>query len=98
VIDFIREKGTRRWVFYSILTAALSSIVMGVVAIQYANYAIHQSQLQSNKTIIETQQQWCEIIITFDNGYRNTPPTTPTGKLLAEEFARLRREFQCQKG
>jgi len=90
--------GTRRFLVYTVLTAALSSIVMGVIAIQYANYAIRQSQAQSNKTIIETQQQWCEIIITFDNGYRNSPPTTPTGKLLAEEFSRLRREFQCKEG
>lgn len=90
--------GARRWLIYSLLCATLSSIAMGVIAIQYANYAIRQSQAQSNRTILETSQKWCEIIITFDDGYRRTPPTTPTGQLLANEFARLRRDFQCKEG
>ena len=79
--------GARKWLFYSTLIAALSSIVMGIVAIEYANYAISQNQ-----------QQWCEIVTTLDNSYRKNPPTAPVQQHLAVEFARLRAQFGCKKG
>lgn len=81
----IHTAGNRRWLFYTMLIAALSSIVMGVISIEYANYATRKNR-----------QQWCEVVSTLDDGYKANPPQSPTGKHLANEFARLRLEFQCK--
>lgn len=74
----------RRWLIYSLLCATLSSLIMGVLAIEYANYSVRKSQ-----------QQWCEVVGTLDGAYKENPPQTPTGKHLAEEFARLNDQFNC---
>jgi hypothetical protein len=76
----------RKWLLYSILMTALSSITMGVVSIEYANHAIAQNQ-----------RQWCEIVTTLNDIYQQNPPTTPTGQHLAHEFARLRISFGCDR-
>jgi hypothetical protein len=79
--------GTRKWLLYSTLITALTSIVMGIVAMQYANYAVRKST-----------QQWCDVVTTLDDAYKQTPPTSPAGQRLAQEMARLRIKFECKKG
>lgn len=94
---FLKTGTTRKWVLYSVLTAALSSIAMGVVSIEYANYVNAKSQERATKALEESQRKWCEIVRTLDDAYRATPPQTPAGKHLAEEFARLRLDFHCDR-
>lgn len=38
---------------------------------------------------------WCGIVNTFDETYKTTPPTTPTGIVLATEFNKIDRGFHC---
>jgi hypothetical protein len=76
----------KKWLLYSLLTAALSSLAMGIVSIEYSNYAIRKNQ-----------QQWCDVVVTLDDAYKRTPPQTPAGQRLAEEMARLRSDFNCKK-
>ena len=83
--------GARRWLVYMLLMTALSSLMMGVIAIEYSNYVVRKNN-----------QQWCEIVKTLDNGYNAPRPTpsptqsqSPAGKHLAEEFHRLRTDFKC---
>lgn len=87
----------RKWVLYPVLAAALSSLLMGGVAIEYANYVNAKSQERAAHALSESQQKWCEIVRTLDDAYKTTPPQTPAGKHLAEEFARLRVDFQCDR-
>lgn len=94
---FLRNGTTRKWVLYSVLTAALSSIAMGIVAIEYANYVNARSQEAAALALDESQRKWCEIVRTLDDAYKATPPQTPAGKHLAEEFARLRIDFHCDR-
>lgn len=77
---------TRRWLIYSVLVTALTSIIMGGAAIQYSNYAVRKSQ-----------QQWCKVVATLNEAYKKTPPQTPAGKQLAEEFSRLATQFKCEE-
>lgn len=78
---------TRKWVLYPVLAAALSSLVMGGVAIEYANYVATRNQ-----------RQWCEIVVTLDDANKTNPPTDPISRHLAEEFSRIRNDFGCRKG
>jgi hypothetical protein len=43
----------------------------------------------------ESNQQWCELIVTLDDTYRSVPATTPTGRVIAFEMGQLRKAFNC---
>lgn len=43
----------------------------------------------------ESERKWCSVVGTIDGSYRQSPPTTATGKKLAADMARLRRELHC---
>jgi len=71
-------------VWYVLAVAFLSSIIMGVVAIQYTNYVDRSSN-----------QQWCDLVNVLDDAYRTSPPQTPIGKQLAATMAELKKRFEC---
>lgn len=45
---------------------------------------------------IWSNQQWCGIIDVFETTYKETPPTTPTGRTLQQEFNQLNNRFLCR--
>lgn len=67
------------------MVSYIVAIVMGVAAIQYAEYVDRRSN-----------HQWCEIVKAVDASYKERPPETPSGQELAAEFARLKQEFGCE--
>jgi hypothetical protein len=71
---------------YALLIAFVSSLVMGVVAVQYANHVDRQSN-----------QQWCEIVVTLDETYDKQPPQSESGKVIAREMKRMRHDFDCKE-
>lgn len=75
---------TPRRFFYGAIIALLCALFMGGTSIQYANYVDRKSN-----------QRWCGIVRTLDDAYRNTPPQSPTGRVFAEEMAKLRKDFGC---
>ena len=42
-----------------------------------------------------SERKLCAVVITSDDTYRETPPTTPVGKKQAANFARLRDQLGC---
>lgn len=44
-----------------------------------------------------TARKFCKVVSTLDDAYRETPPSTPSGKNLAESIADLRRELGCPR-
>lgn len=73
---------TKSW--YAVVVACVSSLAMGVIAIQYAEYVDRKSN-----------QQWCEVVVTLDNAYTQTPPQTEAGQNLARAMKRMRHDFGC---
>lgn len=74
----------RRLPIYSLLIVFLSSILMGIVAIEYANYV----DSQSNKEL-------CEMIVAVDDAFKDVPAAGPSGQKVAEAFHHLRIKFNC---
>lgn len=75
-------KPTRAW--YYVAAACVSSLAVGVASIQYANYVDEKSN-----------KQWCQVVLTLDDAYRQSPPQTEAGRKIAQEMARMRRDFDC---
>jgi hypothetical protein len=69
------------WVLVVCLVAAMTAAASAMV---YANRVAHQSE-----------RQWCGLVVALDDAYRSTPPTTPLGRQVAAEMARLREQFGC---
>jgi hypothetical protein len=67
-----------------LLVVLVAALVTGGGSLLYANAAAEQAQ-----------HRLCGLIVAQDDVYRETPPTTPTGKRVAVEFAQLRRDFDC---
>jgi hypothetical protein len=76
------QQKSKAW--YSIAVACVSSIAMGVIAIQYADHVDKKSN-----------RQWCQVVITLDDAYTANPPQTPAGQALASEMKRMRHDFDC---
>lgn len=78
---FHKEKWRR---FYQI---AVVFVMLGIVAglnLWYTNYVDHKNR-----------QGWCDLIVTLDKGYAVQPPTTETGRQLAELTHRRRQSLGC---
>lgn len=54
------------------------------------------SLIYANSVARESAQQWCSIVITLDDAYRQTPPQTAVGQNLASEIAQLRQSLECK--
>jgi hypothetical protein len=54
------------------------------------------SMIYSNHTAAASQRQWCDLLLAFDDAYREVPPQTPAGVKIAERLAELRdKRFEC---
>lgn len=43
----------------------------------------------------QDDRQWCALVSTLDDTYRQQPPTTDLGRQIAAEMHRLRQRFGC---
>ena len=51
--------------------------------------------IYTNRIAAQSEKHWCSIIVTLDDSYRKTPPTTEIGKKIATDMHRLREQFKC---
>jgi hypothetical protein len=73
-----------RSLWYALLAAFLSSLLMGGVAIQYADWVNRRSE-----------RKWCHLIVLLDRPYTERAPQSELGKAIAEALHKLRRDFGC---
>lgn len=72
------------WLWWAAMLA--SSLTTGLVAIVVARNGV-----------AESQRKWCAVVVTLDDAYHETPPTTAAGRNLADSIAQLRREIGCPR-
>lgn len=70
---------TRAWA-----GVAGSVLALAIGGFLYANHAASQEG-----------QNFCALVGTFDQAYRDTPPTTPTGRAVAAEMHHLYMSLHC---
>ncbi|KAB1946084.1 hypothetical protein F8271_07740 [Micromonospora sp. ALFpr18c] len=67
-----------------------------VVALLFAVLTGAASMAYSNRAAAALERKWCDLLSTFDDAYRETPPQTPTGKKIADRLRELRgQRFNC---
>lgn len=74
---------------------AWQTLMVGFVC---AILAAGSSMAYTNRAAKQSNQQWCDVIITLDDAYRAVPNKTPTIQRLAQQFAQLRTRFACPDG
>jgi hypothetical protein len=70
--------------WYAWFALLLSTLGVGIGAVIIA---VHVSAASDRK--------WCSVVVTLDDAWTETPPTTPAGVNLARDFARLRQHLDC---
>lgn len=70
--------------WYALAVIVLSTLTMALLAIGIAQH-----------TARESERKWCSIVVTLDDAYRQTPPSSTVGRQLAADMAQLRRDLGC---
>ena len=83
------------WVVYMLL-----SLLLSIAAITAFNiwYSSNQSHIAYNKAVQTAQantRQFCAVIVSLDDVYKTTPPTSALGREIANEFHALRAGLGC---
>lgn len=73
-----------RKLFVTWLVTTILTWVLVLASFQYTNYVDRRSN-----------RAWCGIVGLFNRTYQTAPPPSDAGKILAIEFARLTKEFEC---
>lgn len=73
-----------RRVLYALIVALVTAISVASISVYYANYVDRKSN-----------QRWCGMVVALDNTYREKPPNSDLGRDLANEFRKLRHDFDC---
>lgn len=78
----VRARYRRSWYWW---------LVVGVYCVAAPALAVAVSAHNT----AESARAWCKIIVTLDDAYRLTPPSTPVGVKLAEAMRQIRAEYDC---
>ena len=84
--QFKDERTHERWRWVYPLVAVFVSMFVAVgLNIAYTSYKVHQDE-----------QNWCEVVVSVDDGYQKTPPVTDAGRAFASSMHRLRERLNCK--
>lgn len=89
---------SNRVAMYSLVATFVSVLSMLSVNIMYTNHVDQERRKATSLSIAEVQRidrEWCELLVTLDEAYRKTPPTTPTGRSVADSIRHLRGDLHC---
>lgn len=78
-----------RW--YALLMVVLSMIVLTGLSVGWTSYVDGQRE-QSER---EADRRWCVLLVIVDDAYSDAPPTTETGRRLAEAYRQMLKAFDC---
>lgn len=71
----------KRW---PLILAYVTAFVFALGSVQYANYVDTQSN-----------QRWCQLLSVLNGAYKEAPPRTQTGRIVATAIHDLYIDFDC---
>lgn len=87
---------SHRALLYPLIVSFVTALAAALGAIMYAAHVARETEQRVLEANRESDRQWCDIVTTFDDTYRVTPPTTETGKRIAASFRQMRVSFGCE--
>lgn len=69
---------------YAIVVAFFACLAVALASVAYSSYVQRESE-----------RKFCDLVITQDDAWSETTPTTATGKRVAAAIAKLRRDLGC---
>lgn len=81
-------KAERRHLGYVLLASLVLTLAAG-------GGSVLASRELAERSIHESEQKLCGMVILSDDTYRANPPTTATGREVAENFRYLRQAYRC---
>lgn len=101
------KQKTVRPLVWSLVTTLIGMIALVWFGLWYINYvdteakarteaALQETDRKFLEAIRESNRKWCDVVILFDDTYKNTPPTTAAGQQLAKWFNARRTDFDCE--
>jgi hypothetical protein len=85
--------------WYPVLILVLVFVVASGLNVLYTNYVDNQRQKAEARARIERQEasraQTCQLVVAFDELYKETPPESPAGQNVAKLWAEYRRALRC---
>jgi hypothetical protein len=85
--------------WYPILALVLVFVVVSGLNILYTNYVNHQRQEADQRAAAAARAAsragTCQLVVAFDELYKETPPATPAGQNVARLWAEYRRALAC---
>ena len=82
-MDERAREGLRRGAYFYLVLIATVLMAFGV------------STIVTVRLIERSERKLCAVVISADEGFRQSPPPTAAGRVQAEQYSRLRRELGC---
>lgn len=89
------EQAAPRSSWYGTAAILASSLVMSIASVAIALHVNSESDRKAELARVESEKKWCSVVATLDDSYAEQPPTTATGKNVAEGIAGLRLSLHC---
>lgn len=74
----------RKRFLYLIVITLITSMISPFAGIVYVNWVDRKNR-----------SEWCELIVTFDDAYQESPPSSQTASKVAELMHRRRESLGC---
>lgn len=68
------------------------ALLMGVSA---TLLAVGVNIAYTKNSVTKSDREWCELLVTLDTAYSQTPPQSETGRKVANEIHHLRVSRKC---
>jgi hypothetical protein len=89
----------RAKMIYAMVVVFVAFIAVGGGNVAYTNHVDQRRVLDQQRAQLAANEAAraasCELVVAFDDLYKETPPTTPAGVRVAEVWARYRSELGC---
>lgn len=80
----VLDKPNRHMVAYALVMGILATLLAVGVNITY-----------TKNSVTKSDREWCELLVTLDNAYSQTPPQSETGRKVARDIHHLRVSRKC---
>lgn len=87
------EHGHPSW--YSWVVVLGTSLTSSMLVLIVALHMNARSEDRERQARMDSDLKWCSIVVSLDDGYEQTPPTTATGKNLQRAIKDLRGQLPC---